>query len=300
MNNIVIYHGLCYDGLTSAWIAWTKFKTYATYIAGFYGNPIPVIESPSTIYLLDFSYSDDIIQSWLDAGNQVIILDHHESAIQSLTNLVERNKNNKNFTPVLDNNRSGAGITWDWFNSDKSRPSIVKYVQDRDLWKFEYKNLSRFLYSYMQLRIEFNSPLTQQFEIMDMINETLETSPNVILDKGQVLSESYYKFCRGFADHRTLIKTDSFPSILIPVITTNKYFGSDTCSYINKELGYPISGYFFLEKANQWSWGFRSISSEFDVSKLCQKYGGGGHKSAAGFVLKSPSPFPSDWEIVEE
>lgn len=86
--------------------------------------------------------------------------------------------------------------------------------------------------------------------------------------------------------------------IYFPVLTTNKMFGTETCAYINKQFGGVASGYFFLEKPNQWNWGMRSVG-DVNVAALCERYGGGGHKNAAGFVLKQANPFPDDWEMVE-
>src|SRR5690606_28521659 len=126
------------------------------------------------------------------------------------------------------------------------------------------------------------------------INESLEYKEDLILEKGQILSESYYRFCRSFAENITTYICHKWSDKPIAIITTNKYFGSDTCSYICKELGYEASGYFFLEGHNIWNWGLRS-TADVDVSQLAQLYGGGGHKNASGFVLKSTTAIPNDW-----
>lgn len=297
MKKAVIYHGMCYDGLTSVWIAWKSFRHTAEYIAGFYGSMPPEFSDPTHIYIIDFSYSPEIIDNWIKQGHKVTILDHHQSAIDSLKPYFEINSFNRNLESVFDNERSGAGIAFNYFNPGKPYPKLVELVQDRDLWKFNFGNISRHLYSYMQFRIEFSDSISKQFEVMDMIHESLEQpGKSVILEKGEVLSESYYKFCRGFAQNRIMVKIKDYDFPEFPVITTNKFFGSDTCSYICKEFGYQAAGYFFLEKPNQWNWGMRSVG-ENDVSKLCQRYGGGGHKNASGFVLKTAAPFPEDWII---
>ena len=44
----------------------------------------------------------------------------------------------------------------------------------------------------------------------------------------------------------------------------------------------PCGGYYF-DRADKRQWGFRS-RGDFDVSAFCKRYGGGGHKVAAGFT----------------
>lgn len=173
MKIVIIYHGNCYDGLTAAWAAWSKLKWTAEYIAGFYGSPAPIFKEPTHIYIVDFSFSVEVISAWVSQGHKVTILDHHQSAIDKLEGYFKENSFNKNLESVFDNERSGAGITYNYFYPGKVLPKMVQYVQDRDIWRFAFGNTSRYLYSYMQFRIEFTDPLEKLFEVLDMINEAL-------------------------------------------------------------------------------------------------------------------------------
>src|SRR6185503_5178352 len=38
-------------------------------------------------------------------------------------------------TFLFDMQRSGAGITWDWFSRGALRPSFINFCEDRDLWR---------------------------------------------------------------------------------------------------------------------------------------------------------------------
>lgn len=297
MKTAIIFHGYCYDGLTAAWVAWKKFRKTATYLPGFYGAPPPTFTEPTHIYILDFSFKPEVFDQWVSEGHKITILDHHQSAIDMLQPYFEKNNNNRNLEAVFDNERSGAGITYQYFNPGKALPRMVELVQDRDLWRFNFGNMSRHLYSYMQFRIEFSDPIEKLFEVLDMIDESLEQPiKSPVLEKGEVLSESYYKFCRNFADNRVMVRIpDWHDGMPFPILTTNKMFGSDTCSYIVKEFKTNVAGYFFLEKPGQWNWGMRSVG-EYNVAELCSRYGGGGHIHAAGFILMGESPLPKGWE----
>src|SRR5690606_35880403 len=37
---------------------------------------------------------------------------------------------------LIDQQRSGAGIAWDFFHPGVPRPALVNHVEDRDLWRF--------------------------------------------------------------------------------------------------------------------------------------------------------------------
>jgi hypothetical protein len=149
----------------------------------------------------------------------------------------------------------------------------------------------------MQLYVDFAKSPEDQILAIDHINDLMLKWEEKVLEKGAVLNELHQKHCRNFALNQIRVAVPTWdPITVFPVITTNKSFGSDTCAYMCKEFHVDVAGYFFLEKANTWNWGFRSVGN-VDVSKLCELYGGGGHKNAAGFIHKGANPFPSDWMI---
>ena len=299
MKIAIIYHGNCYDGITAAWVAWKKLREQnPVLIPGFYGEKPPSFKEKTLIYILDFSYSEEVIQSYLEQGHAIVLLDHHASAAKSLENLTKTSGYHRNLQISFDMNRSGAGMAWNYFRDEEvPYPEVVKLVEDRDLWKFQYGTRSRELYAYMQLYVDFSESPENQIITVDLINKQMIEDEKTVLEKGAVLSELHQKHCRNFALNQIRVAIPKWePITVVPIITTNKSFGSDTCAYICKEFHVGAAGYFFLEKAYTWNWGFRSVGNA-DVSKLCELYGGGGHKNAAGFIHRGPNPFPADWDI---
>ncbi len=55
---------------------------------------------------------------------------------------------------------------------------------------------------------------------------------------------------------------------------------SDIGDYVNTKLACPVAVIFHFN-GKMWVYGLRSVS--VDVAAIAQKYGGGGHKQAAGF-----------------
>jgi len=130
---VVFYHGNCYDG-TGAALAYQLSNGNADFRPCYYGIDINTdgIDPNTEVYFLDFvPGKGDLINLSL-GSKQVIILDHHVTAQK----ILEEIKDNTKIHAVFDMNRSGAGITWDYFNPGKPRPALINYIEDRDLWKF--------------------------------------------------------------------------------------------------------------------------------------------------------------------
>src|SRR5512139_375416 len=80
-KSIVIYHADCLDGLGSAWAAYQQFGDSARYVPATYGDPFPKFDTGDTIYILDFSYSPDVIDEAASKAEKILLLDHHQTAI---------------------------------------------------------------------------------------------------------------------------------------------------------------------------------------------------------------------------
>jgi oligoribonuclease NrnB/cAMP/cGMP phosphodiesterase (DHH superfamily) len=143
MNNIlVLYHSPCADGFGAAWSAWKKLGDTADYKPVTYGQEPPDVEQYEHIYILDFSYSRDVLTKWLSDRN-VVVLDHHKSAEEQLRGLPNA---------YFDMNHSGAYLAWCYFHEfTESVPQLIKHVEDRDLWKFQLphsREISAWIFSY--------------------------------------------------------------------------------------------------------------------------------------------------------
>src|SRR3990167_10123181 len=74
----VLYHGNCPDGFGGAYAAWKKFGDSAEYIPVKHGKPIPEGLAGKKLYLIDFCYPKDIMDTLIATADSVTVLDHHE------------------------------------------------------------------------------------------------------------------------------------------------------------------------------------------------------------------------------
>lgn len=140
----VLYHRNCMDGSGARFAAWLKFRESATYIDVQYREPLPEIDDGSEVYILDFSYSREILEELNKRVAKLVVLDHHKTAMKDLEGLPYA---------TFNMNKSGAMLAWQYFHPEKSVPAIISLVQDRDLWKFSWPDSKRF-HAGMKIRRE--------------------------------------------------------------------------------------------------------------------------------------------------
>jgi nanoRNase/pAp phosphatase (c-di-AMP/oligoRNAs hydrolase) len=276
-NIVVLYHKDCPDGFGAAWAAWKKFGDKADYVAIEYKNPPPPELKNKEIYLVDFGYNQkELMKKLLVCNKRMVMIDHHISR--------------KNILPILpeysfDVNHSGAVLAWRYFHPNKAVPKLLLYVEDEDLWRFKLplaRELTLAIQSY-DYNFTFWNKMAADFEnpskrkkyaeegraILKLINKTIEIlvaeGDEVIFEKNKALA------------------------------VNSPVFASEIGEYIVRKKGYPI-GIIWHKDGNGIRFQLRS-SKRVDVSKLAQKYGGGGHKRAAGFYLKKTIKLP--WKIIK-
>jgi len=274
MDIIVFYHKNCRDGLACAWVAWKKFKNKAEYIALNYQAPFGYNIKGKKVYFLDVCPNRKILEKLKKDGCEIVIIDHHLSAKKNL-DLASPGL----FIIRLNMRRSASVLTWKYFFPEKKIPKILLYIEDMDLWNFK-KRFSREIITSISLSdfdpkewnrwaydIEDNKKRKKYIlagkEIVkhedEMIEQIVQTAKEVKIGKIKTLSVN--------------------SSILI----------SEIGDALIKKLP-PISIIWF-EAGDLKRISLRS-NGKVDVSKIAEKYGGGGHKCAAGFAIKAEDPFP--------
>ena len=79
MKPLVIYHADCTDGFGAAFAAWLKFGDEAEYLPMNYNQPFPYTPDlrQRDLYILDFSFPRDVMDSLFTNSKRVVWLDHH-------------------------------------------------------------------------------------------------------------------------------------------------------------------------------------------------------------------------------
>ncbi len=269
---VILYHGNCSDGFGGAWAAYKKFGNKADYIAFSHLNEPKIFENKE-IYFIDFIYkSESLIKKLLKTNERVTAIDHHITA----KNLVALTQNYS-----YDINSSGAVLAWKYFHPQKPVPKLLKYIEDFDLWRFYLpytKEVMTYLGSADFSFIKWNK-LADDFEKAGARKKYIE--------KGGIAWQHEKKIMAEMAEeNKYLVK---FNGHKVFAINAPHHFASYLGHSLVKEK--PPLAIIWSQKGDEIKVSLRS-SGEVDVGLLAKKYGGGGHKSAAGFAVNGWKKIP--------
>lgn len=257
----VLYHADA-DGFGSAFAFWKKYGNRARFIKVQYGQPVPEIPADTQeLYIVDFSYKRETCIELAERFPLVVILDHHKTAEVELAGLP---------FAIFDQSKSGCHLAWRYLFGITPVPRILRYVEDRDLWRFDLDKSEE-----VNLAI---ASMKEDFGVWDRADvlELAETGAAI----------------RNFRDLQIepFVRNGKVAEFMgVPAVVVN-------CTANISETGHKLLGAFpearmavmYADRVD----GSRSYSlrsrGDFDVSALAQKNGGGGHKAAAGFSTMAP------------
>lgn len=266
MSLLCIYHANCADGFTSAWAVWKKHPD-TEFHEGIFGVEPPDCTGRDVV-IVDFSYKRPVLLEIADKAKSVLILDHHKSAEADLVDLPE------NVTAIFDMNRSGAGMTWQYYHPDQAPSFLVKHVEDRDLWRFSMEQTRAFQANLFSMEYTF--------ENWDMVNGLCADDYKYwsFVAAGEAIERKHFK------DINELIKVAETRSLIagfdVPTLNAPHFYSSDAGHIMGKNEPFAAC-YWDTSKGRVFS--LRSEDGGQDVSEVAVKFGGGGHKHAAGFTL---------------
>lgn len=277
MNTHVIYHANCKDGLAAAFVAHCSLLEMDRAYNAFPMNydkvdkiyDIPMSEEDE-VFILDFSLPNEMVLELCTKVSKVIILDHHKSAIEKLYKLPKLT----NLEMVLDNDRSGAVITFEYFENMNFNPlekEFFYYIQDRDLWQWKLEH-SKEVSAYLALKVEDNnidSMANAYWKFQDEKEQLITIGKTCI----EMINKQVSKKVRQCIDLELC-------GVNFKCINANENIselGNAICNRYNQ----PALIY-FIEDYSKLVLCFRSLNNLADVSKVAEQFGGGGHYCASG------------------
>lgn len=308
---LCIYHGNCADGFTAAWAVWKRFGNAWDYHPGVYQNEPPDAHMRDVVFV-DFSYKRDVMKALRKRATSMLVLDHHKSAAEDLayqggnfgidlskyTGALTWERHFANVQQdiaegvhdsvycLFDMERSGAGISWDFFHPDKPRHSMVSYVEDRDLWRFKLPQSRDFSANLFSLPYDFH--------VWDRVAKAMEDQQKrqAFLDEGAAIERKHHKDVAELVSalrREMIIGGHWVPVANLPYTLTSDA-GHLMCApyqspHLQGEIVTPPFAACYWDTTEGRVFSLRSIEGGADVSEIAKQYGGGGHKHAAGFRL---------------
>lgn len=278
-ETVIIYHGKCPDGFGGAYAAWKKFGDTADYIPADHGDAPPDV-SGREVYLVDFCYeSAEQMQELAKIAKRLVVLDHHESVKELVESIPEH---------VYDENHSGASIAWAYFHPNTPLPRLMKYLEDGDLYRYALPE-TRDTFSYLLV-------LPFDFKKWDELMLGLEDDAvrAEILKKASAYTEFFEALADSSIKRAKKVRFEGhevYFAATHPNITMKSYVGNLLYTKL------PPFALVVMAHPNGFGVSIRGDGS-VDVSRIAEKYGGGGHPGSAGFFIPNGTEMP--WSEVEE
>lgn len=290
--DLCIYHGGCDDGFGAAWAIWRRWPA-CEFVPGYYGKPLPDAAGKHVLFV-DFSAKRPALDAMAQTAASIVIIDHHKTAeadlapficgtsdgsLRSIPENLEgmfRDCAELNRPPVFaffDMQSSGAVMAWDFafgIEHNGSPPELLAYIQDRDLWRFAFgertKQVSAALRTY-----------PQDFQTWDR----LATQVDDLISEGEIV-------LRAHRSNLSKILEEAYEDVIggwrVPVVNAPYHYASDAAhELMQRHPDAPFAACWFRRADGQIQFSLRSSDDREDVSEIAKKFGGGGHRNAAGF-----------------
>ena len=269
---LVIHHGRkCPDGFASALAAWLFYAGRAEYLPLDHGDITSVEQLPAldgrAVYILDFSFSPEIMRAIDERAAKLVMLDHHKSAAEKLSGFGCRCG-----VVHFDMNKSGARLAWEFFQPDKPVPALVRFVEDRDLWVWQYAESAGFLAALDMEPLDF----ARWAEIAALSPTQLQD----FMARGQAMDDKFSKLAADIAGDAQPVTFNGQRGLMVNAPGVFH-------SLIGNILSEKTSTFALMWQAGKdgaIKVGLRSQRG-FDCIAMAESMGGGGHAQACGFRM---------------
>lgn len=305
MKPLVIYHDHCTDGFGAAFAAWMKFGDDAEYLPASYGHfQWPNIKDRD-VYILDFSFSKQETMDVMSGAKRFIWLDHHKTAFEMwcgsyekgkvyTVNILDPKDLSKDHFILLDDNKSGALLAWEYFRTHTETPMLIKHIDDRDRWQFKLRGSK-------EIHTALASVKPWSFEqweelIKDEHYGSMFTEGAAILRAHEQNVKSIVESGRREVAIKITVPNHGSEFSQLPS-RANGYdqwfdgLAANCPPYAASDVGHELasqSGTFGLcwyqGRDGKAKVSLRS-NGDYDVSAIAKTFGGGGHFNAAGFEI---------------
>lgn len=296
----VVYHAYCGDGTGAAYCLWRKLgrkkHKNVKYIPLTHCDPSSntsngelkkLIEEELTgenVVFLDFCLSKTYMEQIYKVCNKLLIIDHHKS---TLTHISEPPLTNH---AIITMKNSAAVLAWKFCYPNEKVPLFLKLIEDRDIWKWEFKEQSEPFF--LARHQDYNKDKTDsyekikgfaKFEDEKIVNEYIERGKLLIKERDEkvekVMRTATSAKIAGKFNIKVCVCGD--PSII-------SYLGNELAKMPKCDFAVIINFYpFITDEGIKIS--LRSLPTTMDVCEVAKLFNGGGHVCASGFTYEGGS-----------
>ncbi len=278
MKRTCFFHAGCPDGFGAAWAVWRAWRDEGRYIPRGHEDGLDARRHEGELVVfVDIAPSNEALRDLAEHAAKVIVLDHHISARDRIAadpgieNVLAAGDHHIHF----DLEHSGAVLAWNHFHPDEPAPSLLRYVEDQDLWNWKL-------------------PHSEQ------VNAVIGSHPREFEVWNQLAARPVEELA---AEGAPIVRANRREVERALACAHPVTLGRRRAEAVNARTQRAAIGHELAKRAAfgaAWGVVYRitgervdvSIYSvgDLDVSEVAGRYGGGGHRNASGFSVSLP-----DW-----
>lgn len=272
MNRICFYHAGCPDGFGAAWATRSAWGDSARYIARRHEHGIDPEEfQGAQVVYVDIAPGNDELLALARVAEHVVVLDHHITARDryqadlGVVNQVEE----LGHQILYDMNHSGAVLAWNYFCKEEL-PDLLRYVEDQDLWNWllpESQEVNAAIAAYPRRFETWEELAARPIEELASEGRSIVRANRIDVER------------RAQSAH--------------PLLVDDKLVEAVNATNVRSAIGHELAerktyalewGCVYRVNADMVHATLYSIG-DVDVGSIAARYGGGGHRNAAGFTV---------------
>lgn len=232
-----------------------------------------------TVIIVDISLSYDAFQRLLGTVGKIIWIDHHKTSLEVLHQIGHDLVGKLDDVTIVHRINEGGAclLTWKYYEDDLQVPQIVSLISNYDEWKYNYgDDVMLFNLGFSTMVCEPDSPWWGFF--LNAPEHHAYDEVQRLISKG--IPILHYQEIRAMDLMENYSFELNFEGIDFLAINT------DTHNIALRKMGHTHDGMLlFSKQSSRWVVSLYSSKDSIDVSSIAKKYGGGGHRAAAGFSI---------------
>ena len=276
LNRLCIYHSADHDGKASGAIVKRKYPDVKL-VGWDYGIPIPwdKINKADEVILVDLTLQPHKNMIKLASEKKLTWIDHHASSVKCYNN------NDIPGTIVFESGIGACVVTWKHYFPNEEVPYGIQLLGEHDVYNHNDDCSMPFEYGLRSYNTNPNSDIWEKVFTNKLSGDIFGPTDfvDMLVREGHVIlkyTESNFSFlAKSYAYDKEI---DGFKFLVANnPHRTSQYFDS----LWDEEKYDGVLSYFW--NGLVWKISIYTCRDDVDLSKLAEKYGGGGHKKAAGF-----------------
>ncbi len=235
--------------------------------------PIESIEINEVVYIVDFSIKPDEMRELLKVTKNIEWIDHHITAIKEYIN-EKISVGGHQLVSIDGIKRSGAWLAYDYihgpYNPHTVFPKWIEYVSDFDTWTHSDPNSMLF---------KLGSDLYDQHPYDGDLWPQISKDINHIILAGEVISRYTEQTNTEYLENYSYEVLFEGYKCLVCNRRSNSSLFSEKINQYDMVIPFCFNG-------KEWILSLFSLKDNVHCGEIAKKYGGGGHKGAAGFHCK--------------